>query len=95
MFGVVCFPSLVWGVLLSLVTAAPVTASASDLLTNQNDALIVSLAQTVLPYMLWAELVVPPIIFAKMVLGLRKLHRDTSDDEQTVAIFHRVDGHTR
>ncbi len=89
-FGVVCFPAIVLGALLSVVSRATLGGSGSAVATP-SDALIVSLAQNAMPYLFWATVLVPPFIFVKTVVGLRKLHRDRTDDEEMMRIVSRQD----
>lgn len=89
-FGVVCFPSIVLGALLSLVSSASTNASGAAIGTS-SDTLLVSLAQNALPYLFWATVLIPPFIFVKMVVGLRKIHRDRTDDEDMMKLWSRQD----
>lgn len=86
-FGVVCFPSIVIGALLTVVDHF--AAGAASVATGTSDGLIISLSKTALPYAFWGTVVVPPFLFVKTIVGLRKLHRDRMDDEESVALWTR------
>lgn len=88
LFAVVCFPSLVLGVLVSVVGRG---SSGLGGAVTSNDALMVNLMQNALPYLFWATVVVPPFIFAKTIFGLRKLHRERMDDEELMSLWTRQD----
>lgn len=90
-FGIVCFPSVVLGALLSVVNNANV-ASAGISAAGSSDALIVGIGQSAIPYLFWATVVVPPFLFVKTVVGMRKLHRQRMDDEEAVRLWTRQDG---
>lgn len=89
-FGVVCFPALVLGALMSVVTAS-IAGASSHALSAAGDRVMVNLAATALPYAFWLTVVVPPFIFVKTVVGLRKIHRDRTDDEEMMSRLARQD----
>lgn len=89
LFGVVCFPAAVLGALLSVVQNAG--GGSGHAVSSSGDAVMINLAHTALPYLFWATVVVPPFIFVKMVVGLRKIHRDRTDDEEMMSKLSRQD----
>lgn len=90
LFGVICFPAVVLGALMSVVSGST-AGSSSQSLGASGDTVMVNLAHTTLPYLFWATVVVPPFIFVKMVVGLRKIHRDRTDDEEMMSRLSRQD----
>lgn len=83
-FGVVLFPALVLGALLGVVHLNTPLSSAPH-----SDQVLVNLARGGIPYLFWATIVVPPFLFIKTIVGLRKLHRDSRDAEDVYSQTQR------
>jgi len=46
-----------------------------------------------LPMVYFGSVILPPVLFVKMLTGMHNLHRSRLDDEELVAIWTRQDGH--
>lgn len=83
-FGVMLFPALLLGALVGLINAHSVLPSAAP-----SDQALVGITRNAAPYLFWASVVVPPFIFIKTIVGMRKLHREQRDIEQSIAETQR------
>ena len=84
-FGMMLLP----GTVLSLIIAGAQTL-AGPAATASNDQFM-SVILTGLPMVYFATVVIPPILFIKMLAGIRHLHRSKLDDQEMMALWTRQD----
>lgn len=87
-FGIVVFPGTGLAILMRLLdgVTGSITSSQSFLSSTMADAL---------PLVFFCTIVLPCLIFIKLVAGMRHLHRSRLDDEEAVRLWTRQDGYQR
>lgn len=88
MFGLCLYPA---------TGVAVVIWAIQSMLTNPNAErdTMMQLVSFSVPVVFMCTLIIPPIIFVKVVAGAQSLHRATLDDEEMVALYTRQDPYQR
>jgi hypothetical protein len=86
LFGIMLFPGTGIAVLMWATRGATATSSSSVLSSAFTNAL---------PLLFFATVIIPSLIFIKVIAGMRNLHRSTMDDQAAVALWTRQDNLVR
>lgn len=87
LFGIVVFPGTALAVLLWATRGLAASMATSNTLT--------STLQYALPLLFFATVIIPPLLFVKVIAGLRNLHRSRYDDVDAIALWTRTDENVR
>jgi hypothetical protein len=87
LFGIMLFPGTGLAVLM-WATRGVVTSSTSS-------SVLSSTFQNALPLVFFATVIIPALIFVKMIAGMRNLHRSRLDDQEAIALWTRQDNLVR
>lgn len=87
-FGYTVFPGT--GVAIFMWAASHISATS----TTGTDV-FVSTLNNALPWIYFLPIILPTIIFVKSVAGMRSIHREQMDDQETYATYSRNDGSQR
>jgi hypothetical protein len=86
LFGIMLFPGTGIAVLMWATRAATASSSSSVLSSAFTNAL---------PLLFFATVIIPSLIYIKVIAGMRNLHRSRLDDQAAVALWTRQDNLTR
>lgn len=88
-FGLMCLPGAVLALIMWGATklAGPSPSGHEDQFLN---VLFIGL-----PALYFCTVVIPPVLFIKMLAQIRTLHRSRLDDEEMMTLWTRQDGHQR
>lgn len=87
LFGIVLFPGTGVAVLLWATRGLAASMATSNTLT--------STLQYALPLIFFATVIIPPLLFVKVIAGLRNLHRSRYDDVQAISLWTRTEDGVR